>query len=38
MHCQISAVHVAFTLQLQARPSELRLFEATSTFIFIPAR
>jgi len=27
-----------WTLQLQARPSELLTFEATSTFIFITAR
>src|SRR3974377_1746302 len=35
---QISASHAAFALQLQARPSDPLIFEATCAFTFVTAR
>src|SRR3979409_2805820 len=35
---QISAPHAAFALQLQARPSDPLIFEATCAFTFVTAR
>jgi len=35
---QISATHAAFALRLQAQPSDLFTFEATSTFTSVTAR
>jgi hypothetical protein len=35
---QISAPHAAFALQLQARPSDSLIFEATCAFTFVTAR